>query len=71
MRKPEFDALDLPQGNEIADIVLSEHGESHYLHYMPNFQFNVQIITGIYSPGLFDFAVSLKSVYTQSYTFHK
>lgn len=71
MRKPEFDALDLLQGSEIAHTVLSEHGESHYLHYMPNFQFYVQIVTSIYSPGLFDFAVSLKSIYAQSYTFRK
>lgn len=71
MRKPEFDALDLLQGCEIADTVLSEHGESHNLHYMPNFQFYVQIVTSIYSPGLFDFAVSLKSIYAQSYAFHK
>lgn len=66
MRKLKLAALDIPQGCKKADVV---YGESLYIHLMPNFLFDVQTITDIYSTVLFDIAISIKSVGTQLYTF--
>lgn len=49
MRKLALVALDLPEGCERADNVSLEHGESQYFHFVLNFHFDIQIITGVNS----------------------
>lgn len=68
-KKSEFAALNLPPGCEIAEIACLECEECQYVCFMPNFQFHVQTITHLYSPVLFDFTVSFRSVCTQSCIF--